>query len=131
MNLLAVNLFDKNTEQLNVKSRIEVAKFEPEPTFENTINDIKANYLKSITSITINVPDITSNKPSSSSEHIKSYLVPWILLLSPVKSPQFTKHLSSVHPKGNIQLQIKNCGFLLDQNYIYHLFGQTFFNTSQ
>ena len=30
---------------------IEVEMFEPEPTFENTINDIKANHLKSITSI--------------------------------------------------------------------------------
>ena len=33
--------------------------------------------------------------------------MPCILLQSPVKSPQFTNHLSSMHPKGNTQLQIR------------------------
>ena len=48
---------------------------------------------------------ITSNKSSTSSEHLKFDLIPWIILQSPGKPPQFTKHLSSVHPKGNTQLQ--------------------------
>ena len=55
MNISAINFFNVNTEQLNANSRIEVAKFEPEPTFENTINNIKANHLKSITSIAMNL----------------------------------------------------------------------------
>ena len=63
-----------------MNKRIEVSEFEPEPTFEKTINDIKANHLKSITSINMNVSAITSNKPPLSSEHLKSDLIPWILL---------------------------------------------------
>ena len=42
-----------------MNSRIEVEKFEPEPTFENTINEIKDDHLKSITSIDMNVSAIT------------------------------------------------------------------------
>ena len=62
-------------------------KIEPEPTFEKSINEIKANHLKSIASIDMNVSAITSNKPSLSSEHLKSNLMLCMLLLSPVKSP--------------------------------------------
>ena len=35
--------FDDNFYPLSMNSRIEVEKFEPEPTFENTINMIKDN----------------------------------------------------------------------------------------
>ena len=59
MNLSAINLFDKNFKQLSMNSRIEVAKFEPEPTFENTVNEIKNNHLKSIASSAMNVVAIT------------------------------------------------------------------------
>ena len=107
MNLSAITSFGGNFEQLSMNSRIEVAKFEPEPTFEKTINGIKYNHLNIITSIDMNVSAITSNKPSSSYEHLKSDLMPCKLLQASGKSPQFTKHLSSMHPKGNNQLQIQ------------------------
>ena len=48
----------------------EAEKFDPEPTFENTINDIKANHMKSFNSIAMNVSSITSNKPYSFFEHL-------------------------------------------------------------
>ena len=92
--------FNKNFEQLSINSRNEVSNFETEPTFENTINEIKANHLKSITSINMNVSSITPKTLSSSYENIKSNLVSCVLLQSPGKIPQFTKHLSSMHPKG-------------------------------
>ena len=38
-----------------MNGRNEVAKFEPGPTFEKTINEIKDNHLKSITSTTMNL----------------------------------------------------------------------------
>ena len=59
MNIPAITFFDKNIEQLSMNSRIEVAKFEPEPTFEKTTNETKANILKSTTSIDMNVSAIT------------------------------------------------------------------------
>ena len=43
-----------------MNNRIEAEKFEPETTFEKTINDIKDNHLKSITSIAMNLLAITS-----------------------------------------------------------------------
>ena len=46
MNLSAITLFDENSKHISMNIRIEVAKLEPEPTFEMTINDIKANNLK-------------------------------------------------------------------------------------
>ena len=65
MNLSAITLFDENIEKLVMNSRIEVEKIEPEPTFEKTVNDIKDDNLKIITSIEINVSAITPKKPSS------------------------------------------------------------------
>ena len=50
-----------------MNSRTETEKFEPEPTFENTIHDIKASHLKSTTYIDMNLSAITLNKPSLSS----------------------------------------------------------------
>ena len=55
--------FDKNFDHLSMNNRFEAAKFEPDPTFEKTINEIKSNHLKSITSVDINISSITSNKP--------------------------------------------------------------------
>ena len=63
MNISAITLFDDNLEQISMNSRIEIAKFEPEPTFEKTINEIKSNHLKSINFIYINVSAINLNKP--------------------------------------------------------------------
>ena len=120
MKLSTIPSFEENFEQLSMNSRIEEAKFEPKPTFEKTINDIKANNLKSITSIDMNVSAITPNKPYSSPEHLKSDIITWILIQSPGKPSQFTNNLSSMHSKGNTQLQLENCGFLLDQSYIYY-----------
>ena len=116
---------------LVLNSRIEAAKFEPEATLEKTINYIKIDNLKSITSITMNLSAIALNKPSSSSEHQKSDLVPWIILQSPVRSPQFTKHLSSMHTKGKNQLQIQKRWVTLRSAFIYPFFCQTFVNASQ
>ena len=96
----AIKFFEENFDPLCIKNIFEVEKFEPEPTFENTINEIKANHSKSITSIDMNVSPITYNKPSLSSEHLKSNLMPWILLQSPEKSPQSTNRLSSIYPYG-------------------------------
>ena len=45
-NLSDIALFDKNIEHIIMNSKIEVAKFEPEPTSENIINEIKTNNLK-------------------------------------------------------------------------------------
>ena len=58
----------------------EAENFEPEPIFENTINDIKANHFKIITFVDMNISAITSNKPSSYYEHLKSDIMPFILL---------------------------------------------------
>ena len=52
--------FENNFDQLSINNRFESAEFEPEPTFENTINDIKYNHLKSITSDAMNISAITS-----------------------------------------------------------------------
>ena len=59
MNPSAINLIDGNIEHLSMNSIIEVAKFEPEPTFEKTTNETKANILKITTSIDMNVSAIT------------------------------------------------------------------------
>ena len=56
--------YDENFDQLSMNIIIEAAKFEPEPTFENTINEIKVNNLNGITSIETNLSDIPSNKSS-------------------------------------------------------------------
>ena len=106
MNPPAIKLFDDNFDPLSTKNNFEAAKFEPEPTFDNTIHDIKDNYLKNITSIDTNVSYITLNQLSLSSEHLKYNLMPWILLLSPEKLAEFTKDLSSMKSKGNTQLQL-------------------------
>ena len=59
MNLSAITFFDDNIEQLSMNSRIEVVKFEPEPTFEKTINEIKDDNLKIIASTAMNLSAIT------------------------------------------------------------------------
>ena len=94
MDISAINLFDNHIEPLSMKNSFEAEKLGHEPIFENNINEIKYNHLKSITSIDMNLSDITSNKPSSSSEHLKPNIMTRILLRSPGKSPQFTNHLS-------------------------------------
>ena len=90
-----------------MNSRIEVAKFEPEPTFEKTINEIKYNHLKCITYMDMNVSAITSNKLRYSFENLKSNIIPCKLLQASGKSPQFTQHFSSIQPKENTQLKIR------------------------
>ena len=47
---------------VHTKLIIDAAKFESEPRFENNLNKIKDNHLKSITSIAMNISDITSKK---------------------------------------------------------------------
>ena len=102
-----------------MNSRIEATKFEPETTFEKNIDDIKADHVKSITSLNMNLLAITSNKTYLSSEHLNVNLMPWIVLQLPIKPPQFTKHLSYMHLKGNIQLQTLKCCAALIKDFIY------------
>ena len=71
MNPSDITYFDDTFDPLCINRIFESEKFEPETTFEKTINEIKYNHLKSITSIDINVSDIISNKPYPSSEHLK------------------------------------------------------------
>ena len=59
MNQSAITIFNKNLKQLSMNSIIEVEKFEREPTFEKTINEIKDNHLKSIASSAMNLSAIT------------------------------------------------------------------------
>ena len=80
-NTSAITYFDNNSDPIYINNSFEAEKIEQEPTFENTINEIKYNHLKSITSIGMNVSSITSNKLSSSYEHIKYDLMPWVLHL--------------------------------------------------
>ena len=51
--------FDENLKQLSMNIRTEVAKFEPGPTSEKTIIDIKDNNLKIITSAAMNLSATT------------------------------------------------------------------------
>ena len=46
MNISAITSFDNNFYPLSMNNSFEAEKFEPEVTFENTINDIKANHFK-------------------------------------------------------------------------------------
>ena len=127
----AITCFDKIFDSMCGNNSFEAENFEPTPTFEKNINEIKANHLKIITYIDINSSDITPNKPSSSSEHLKSDLMLWILLQSPEKSPQFTNHFSSIYPNRNTQLQIRKLLVPLRSVLYLFFFGQTFGNTSQ
>ena len=54
-----ITSFEDYFDKLCIKNIFESEKFEPEPTFEKNINDIKANHLKSITSIDMDVSFIT------------------------------------------------------------------------
>ena len=60
MDLSYITSFDDNLKQLSMNSRFEASTFETGPTFEKTINEIKDNRLKSITSAVMNISDITS-----------------------------------------------------------------------
>ena len=55
----AIASFDENFDPLCINNNFEAAKFEPEPIFKKTINEIKDNHLKGITSIDMNVSDVT------------------------------------------------------------------------
>ena len=61
INVPAIMLIDNNLKLLSMNSIIKVVIFEPEPIFEGTTNEIKANHLKSTTFIDMNVFTITLN----------------------------------------------------------------------
>ena len=63
MNLSGISLFNKNIEQFSMNRKIDVSIFEPEPTFEKTIDEIKYIHLKSITNIIMNVLHILQTNP--------------------------------------------------------------------
>ena len=70
----------------------------------------------------MNLSAITPDKPSLYYEHIKFNFISWILLQSPVKPPQFTKYLSSMHPKGHTQLWNRKCWVPLRSSLYLYLF---------
>ena len=114
-----------------MNNRFEAAKFEPEPTFENTINVIKDNHLKNITYIDMNVSAIRLEKLSLYSEHLKSDLMPCILLQSPENYHNSPIICLQCNLMETTNYKLENGGFLLYQYYIFSSFGQTFVNTSQ
>ena len=59
MSLSAITSFGIFFEQLSMKNSIKVTKFESDQTFGKDINDIKDNYLKSISSSAMNISSIT------------------------------------------------------------------------
>ena len=59
MNLSATTFLNENFKHLSMNSSIEVEKLKPEPTFENTNNEIKDNHLKSISPDAMNLSAIT------------------------------------------------------------------------
>ena len=86
--------FDNNFDPLSMNNITEAEKLEPELKFEKTINDIKDNHLENITSIEMNLSAINLNKSSTFSEHLISYITPWILLQSPGGPSEFTNRFS-------------------------------------
>ena len=114
-----------------MNSRIEATKLEPEIIFEKNIYEIKADNMKIITSLDMNLSPITSNTHSLSYEHLNYNIMPQIFLQSPGKSPLFIKHFLSIHLKLNILIKIINGWLLLEHHFIYPFFGQNFANTSQ
>ena len=58
-NSSAIISFEEKFDPLCIKNIFEAKQFEPEPTFENTINEIKYKHLKSIVSTVTNSSDIT------------------------------------------------------------------------
>ena len=87
--------FEEQFEQINMNSIFEAKKFKTETTFKKTIVLIKSDHMKSITSLARNPSDITSKKPSLSSENLNAIIMKYIFQQSGGRSPQFTKHLSS------------------------------------
>ena len=63
MNLSDITSFEDNFDPISTNNSFEAAKFEPEPIFEKINNEIKYDYLKSITYIDMNLSAITSNRP--------------------------------------------------------------------
>ena len=58
-NTSAITSFEYKFDPICINNIFKAEKFEPEPTFENTINEIKFNHLKGITFIDMNVPATT------------------------------------------------------------------------
>ena len=63
----------------------EAEKFEPENKFKKNVDEIKADHMKSITSLDMNLSAITSKKSPLSYENNNANLMTIILLQSPVK----------------------------------------------
>ena len=59
MNLSAITSFDGDFDLLSINTIFEAEKFEPEPIFEKTINEIKENNLEIIVSSEIILLNIT------------------------------------------------------------------------
>ena len=123
--------FDKKFEPIIVNSRIEGTKFELETTFEINIDEINADNVKSITSLDINLSDITSNIPSLYSGHLNENITSWIFLKSPEKLLQLTKHLSNMYLEGDTKLKIRKLWVTLRSEFYLSLFYLTFVNTSK
>ena len=118
--------FKYQFKHINMKSIFKVEKFKPETTFEKKINEIKADHMKIITSLDMDLSAITLNKPSSSSEDLNAYLMPWIILKATEKSPQFTNHMSYLNLEGTNQLQIRKWWVDIRSGLYLYLFWSDF-----
>ena len=130
-NTSAITSFDEDFYRLCMNSSFEAAKFEPEPTFEKNINDIKYNHSKVSTSLTWMYQLSLWTKPLrllNIKNKISCYGYPYKHNKNNHNSPIiFIECTLMQTPK----YKFENCGFLLDQHYIFSLLSQTFFNTSQ
>ena len=60
MNVSGITSFNKNFDQVFMNNSFGAENFEPKPIFEKTLNEIKYNRLKGITSIDMNISAIIS-----------------------------------------------------------------------
>ena len=72
--------FKENLEQISINSIIEVKKFEPGTTFAKNIDKTKADRMKIITALYMNIQAINSDKPSFPSEHLNANPMLYIVL---------------------------------------------------
>ena len=79
----------------------------------------------------MNLSDITFKKSPLFSEHLNNNPMPWIVMQSPGKSPQFTEYLSSMHLKGDTQPQRLKWWGTPRSECFCALFDQTVIHTSQ
>ena len=76
-----------------------------------TLDELKADHMKTTKYINTNISDITPNKTSSSSEQTSHDIIKFPLLKKPDKYShvsQFNSHASSLNLEGETILQLQN-----------------------